>query len=149
MLRGLYRLLLAAADWRPRDFLLGIVAAELVALCAGVSLGFGTFAAYMHLSASEGPVFAAVMISAVYGLVAIAAGLALARWHARSPRHRPAAPEPSVNLEALLQSLSAAGTPQDQMALIAALQLGRDLTPMELLILSLVRGFIAGRKAGG
>ena len=55
---------------------------------------------------------------------------------------------PPENLEALLQSLAAAGTPQDQMALIAALRVGRDLSPMELLAISLISGFFAGRTAG-
>jgi hypothetical protein len=47
----------------------------------------------------------------------------------------------------LLQSLSAAGAPQDQKALIAALRVGRDLSPMELLAVSLISGFFAGRGA--
>ncbi|WP_270934602.1 hypothetical protein [Falsiroseomonas oryzae] len=152
MLRGLHRLLLAVADWHPRDFLIGVIGAEAVMLLATLSLGFGTFAAYTHLSASEGPVFAAGVISAAYGMVAIMVGGALARWHARSSRHRPAVPapneNPNENLEALLQSLAATGTPQDQMALIAALRVGRELSPIELLALSLISGFFAGRQTG-
>jgi hypothetical protein len=81
-------------------------------------------------------------------LVAIAAGVGLARWHARPPRQRPSAPAPPENLESLLQSLAAAGTSQDQMALIAALRVGRDLSPMELIGISLVSGFFVPRKAG-
>jgi hypothetical protein len=60
MFRGLYRFMVAAADWHPRDFLIGAIGVEVVTLFTIVSLGFGTFAAYTHLSASEGPVFAAV-----------------------------------------------------------------------------------------
>jgi hypothetical protein len=135
-------------DWRPRDFLFGALGAEVVVLFALVSLGFGTVAAYTHLSVSEGPVFAAAVISAAYGMVAVLGAVALARWHAGSSRHRPAAPAPPENLEALLQSLAAAGTPQDQMALIAALRMGRELSPMELLAMSLISGFFAGRTAG-
>jgi hypothetical protein len=148
MFRGLHRLMVAAADWQPRDFLIGAIGAEVVALFAAVSLGFGTLAVYTHLSASEGHVFAAAVISAAYGAVAIIAGVALARWHHRSSRPPAAAPAPPENLEALLQSLAAAGTPQDQMALIAALQVGRNLSPMELLVISLIGGFFAGRRAG-
>ncbi len=148
MLRGLHRLLVAAADWHPRDFLIGVIGAEVVTLFAAVSLGFGTFAAYTHLSASEGPVFAAAVISGAYAALAIMTGVALARWYTRSSRHRPAAPASPENLEALLKPLDAAGTPQDPMALIAALRGGRDLSPMELLAISLISGFFAGRKAG-
>ncbi|GGJ45378.1 hypothetical protein [Neoroseomonas lacus] len=148
MFRGLYRLLVAAGDWRPRDFLLGVVAAELVALMAVVSLGFATFAAYTHFAASEGPVFAALVISVSYGMVAIIAGIVLARWHARTSHHEARAPAAPEDLELLLRSLGEAGNAQDQAALIAALRLGRDLTPMELLAVSLIGGFFAGRRAG-
>ena len=71
MFRGLHRLLVAAADWQPRDFLIATIAAEVVTLFTIICLAFGTFAAYTHLSASEGPVFAAAVISAAYGAFAI------------------------------------------------------------------------------
>ena len=48
---------------------------------------------------------------------------------------------------ALLQSLAAAGAPQDQRALVAAIRLGRELSPMQLLALALVGGFIAGKNS--
>jgi hypothetical protein len=147
MFRGLHRLMVAAADWQPRDFLIATIAAEVVTLFTIICLGFATFAAYMHLSASQGPVFAAIMISATYGVVAVICGVALMRWHERSSRPASAAPTPPENLEALLQSLSAAGAPQDHNALIAALRVGRDLSPMGLLAISLISGFFAGRGA--
>ncbi|WP_198374737.1 hypothetical protein [Neoroseomonas rubea] len=148
MFRGLHRLFLAAADWQPRDFLIGMVGAEVVTLLGAVSLGFGTFAAYAHLSATQGPVFAGVVISAAYGVAAVTGGIALARWHASSSKAAPAEPAPPENLEALLRSLAGAGTPQDQMALIAALKVGRDVSPMQLLAISLISGFFAGRTTG-
>ena len=147
MFRGLHRLMVSAADWQPRDFLIATIAAEVVTLFTIICLGFATFAAYMHLSVSEGPVFAAVVISVAYGVVAVIAGVALARWHERSSRPTPAASAPPENLEALLQSLTTASAPQDQNALIAALRVGRDLSPMELLAISLISGFFAGRGA--
>ena len=147
MFRGLHRLMIAAADWHPRDFMIGAIGAELVTLFTIICLGFGTLAAYSHLSASQGTVFAAAVISVAYGAVAVICGVALMRWHERSSRPASAAPAPPENLEALLQSLSAAGAPQDQKALIAALRVGRDLSPMELLAVSLISGFFAGRGA--
>jgi len=148
MFRGLHRLILAASDWHPRDFLIGTIGAEVVTLFTIICLGFGTFAAYMHLSASGGPVFAATVISVAYGLVAVISGVVLARWYDRPSRPSAAAPAPPENLEALLQSLTAAGARQDQKALIAALRAGRELSPMELLAISLVSGFFAGRGTG-
>lgn len=147
MLRGLHRLLVAAADWQPRDFVIGVVGVEVVTLFAAVSLGFGTFAAYTHLSASQGPVFAASVICAAYGALALIGGAALARWHTRSSRRRPPALAPLAGLETLLQPLGTAGTTQDPMLLIAALRGGRELSPMEILAISLISGFFAGRKA--
>jgi hypothetical protein len=147
MFRGLYRFMVAASDWHPRDFLIGTIGAELVTLFATVCLGFGTFAAYMHLSTSEGPVFAAVVISLAYGVIALVAGVALARWHDRSSGPSSAARVSPDNLEALLQSLTAAGATQDQKALIVALRAGRGLSPMELVAISLISGFFQGREA--
>ncbi len=147
MFRGLHRLMSAAADWHPRDFMIGAIGAEVVTLFTIVCIGFGTFAAYMHLSASQGPVFAAAVISVVYGLVAVICGVALMRWHKRSSRPASAAQAPPENFETLLQSLSAVRTPQGQNALTAALRVGRDLSPMELLAVSLIGGFFAGRGA--
>jgi hypothetical protein len=43
----------AAAERRLRDFLLGVVAAAVVSLFAAVSLGFGTFAAYVYLYTTQ------------------------------------------------------------------------------------------------
>jgi hypothetical protein len=147
MFRGLHRLMIAAADWHPRDFMIGAIGAEVVTLFTIICLGFGTFAAYTHLSASQGVVFAAAMISVAYGVVAVICGVALMRWHEKSSRPASVAPAPPENLETLLQSLSAAGAPQDQKALVAALRVGRDLSPMELLAISLISGFFAGRGA--
>jgi hypothetical protein len=45
-----------------------------------------------------------------------------------------------------LQSLTAADNSHDQPALVAAMRLGRTLSPMQLLALALIGGFIAGAK---
>ncbi len=47
MTRGLTGFIAAVAKRRLRDFLLGVVAATSAALFATVSLGFGTFSAYI------------------------------------------------------------------------------------------------------
>jgi hypothetical protein len=56
MIRGLTSFLAAAAERGLRNLLLSVAAATLAALFAAVSLGFGTFAAYAYLRASEGRV---------------------------------------------------------------------------------------------
>ena len=150
MFRGLTGLLGAAVERRLHDCLFGVVATAVVGLFATVSLGFGTFAAYATLGASEGRVVAALIVGAAYGLTAIAIwGVWAARRHAGRPRRAAAAAAPAASsgtVDSLLQSLAAGGTSPDQPALIAAMRLGRELAPMELLALALLGGFIAGRK---
>ena len=59
-----------------------------------------------------------------------------------------AAPASPGDVDSLPHSLAAAGNPPDQLALVAAMRLGHELSPMQLLALALTGGFIAGRKPG-
>lgn len=149
MIRELTGLLGGAAERCLRESLLAIITMALAALFAAVSLGFGTFAAYVCLRESEGRVFAALILCAAYGLVAI---VICAVWMARrrtARSHRAAAaPASPDDVESLLQRMAAASTQPDQQALVAAMQLGRALSPMQMLALALMGGFIAGRKLG-
>ena len=146
MIRWLTGLLSAAAERRLGDFLLGAAVAAMVALFAAVSLGFGAFAIYAYLQASQGRVVAALIVCAAFGAAAIAiCAIAMARRRAR--RSRQAAKASSAragDINSLLRHLAAAGAQQDQLALAA--RLGRELSPMQLLALALAGGFIAGKK---
>jgi Kef-type K+ transport system membrane component KefB len=147
MIRRLTGLLGAAAERRLGDFLLGVAVAGMVALCAVVSLGFGTFAVYIYLRASQGRIVAALILCAAYGATAITIwAIAMARRRARRSRLAPVAPAsaPVEDIDSLLRHLAAAGAQQEQLALAA--RLGRELSPMQLLALALVGGFIAGRN---
>jgi hypothetical protein len=75
MIRWLTGLLGAEAERGLLDILPGIGAAAGVALFAAVSLGFGTFAAYVYLRASQERVVAALIICGAYGLAAITIGV--------------------------------------------------------------------------
>ena len=87
MIRWLTGLLGGAAERRLGDFLLGAAAAGAVALFAAVSLGFGTFAVYAYLRASQGRIVAALIVCAVYGASAIAIwAIGMARRRARRLR---------------------------------------------------------------
>jgi hypothetical protein len=147
MIRWLTGLLSAAAERRLGDFLLGAAAvAGMVALFAAVSLGFGAFAIYAYLQASQGRVVAALIVCAAFGAAAIAiCAITMARRRAR--RSRLAARASSAragDIDSLLRHLAAAGAQQDQLALAA--RLARELSPMQLLALALAGGFIAGKK---
>lgn len=150
MLRWLTGLLGAVAERALADLLLGVIAAAAVALLAGISLAFGTFAAYVHLSVTEGPVVAAMIVGAVYGLLAImtCAFVMVRRRRRLRVAVASASAVPPGNVESLLQSLAGAGAPLDQQAMAAALQLGRELSPIQLLALALIGGFITGRTLG-
>jgi len=149
MIRGLTGFMAAAAKRRLRHFLLGVAAATVAALFAAVSLGFGTFTAYIYLRGLEGRVVAALIVCAVFGLLAITIGV-IGAARRRAGRLRPAAaasaPASRGNVDWLLQHLATAGTAQDQQALDAAMRLGREFSPRELLALALIGGFIVGRR---
>jgi hypothetical protein len=147
MIRWLTGLLGAATERRLGDFLLGAAAAGAVALSAAISLGFGTFAVYAYLRASQGQIVAALIICAAYGATAIAIwaiGMARRRAHRSRLAAMASASAPIEGIDSLLKHLVAAGAQQDQLALAA--RLGRALSPMQLIALALVGGFIAGKK---
>jgi len=147
MIRWLTGLLGGAAERRLGDFLFGVAAAGAVALSAAISLGFGTFAVYAYLRASQGRVVAALIVCAAFGATAITIwAVGMARRRARRLRLAAmASASASVeDLNSILQHLVAAGAQQDQLA--AAMRLGRELSPMQLFALALVGGFIAGKK---
>lgn len=151
MIRRLIGLVGAAAEQRLSNFVLGVGTAAAVALFAALSLGFGTFAAYVYLRAWHGRVFAALIVCAAYGMLAIAIGaIGVARRRASRLRRANAASPPTSpeDVDLLLQYLGAANGLQGQSALLAATRLGRELSPMQLLVLALIGGFIAGRKLG-
>ena len=151
MIRWLTDLVGSVAEQRLRDFLLGVGTAAVGALFAAVSLGFGTFAVYVYLRTSNGRVIAALIVCAAYGLLAITIwAIVGARRRARRLRLAAAesAPASWEDFDSLLRYFAAAGTPQDQLALLAAMRMGRELSPMQLLALALIGGFVAGRKLG-
>jgi hypothetical protein len=152
MIHWLSSLLQALTERRFRGFLLGVGAAAMVALLGAVALGFGTLAAYDHLRTSRGVVEAALLICVAYALLAILIGVIAMLRRRTKPLVRIAASAPppaaSDNIHSLFQSLAGAGAPQDREALLAAMQLARALSPLQLLATALIGGFIAGRKLG-
>ena len=120
MIRWLIGLLGGAAERRLGDLLLAAAAAGVVALFAAVSLGFGTFAVYVYLRASQGRVVAALIICAAYGATAIAIwAIGMARRRARRLRlaAMASASAPVADIDSLLLHLVAAGAQQEQLAL--------------------------------
>jgi hypothetical protein len=146
MVRELIGLWGAAAERCVHDSLLTVAAVTAAALFTAVSLGFATFAGYEYCRAWDGHVAAALIVAAIYALLAIAilAIEAARRRAARLRRAAAAASPPAV--DSLLQSQATPDAPPEQLALIAAMRLGRELSTMQLLALTLAAGFMAGRK---
>ena len=122
MIRWLTGLLGAATQRRLGDFLLGAAAAGMAALFAAVSLGFGTFALYVYLQASQGRIVAASIICAAFAAAAITIwAIGIARRRARRSRLAAmASSAPVEDIDALLRHLLAAGAQGDQLATAAA-----------------------------
>ncbi|MEI8396105.1 MAG: hypothetical protein WCF85_15310 [Rhodospirillaceae bacterium] len=138
-----------AAERSLRDVVPAIVVAMSITLFSAISLGFGTFAAYGYLRGLLGGVVAALIVSAAYGLVAVTIRVVwtVRRRQARRVRCAAAAAPALVGtVTSLLRSLAEAGTPQDREIMAAAERLGREISPMELLALAVIGGFIVGRK---
>ena len=132
--------------------MLGVGAVAVAALLCAVALGFGTLAAYLYLRASQGAVGAALIVCLAYALLAILIGTAalIRRRAERLARSAASAPTPAAsgNIDSLFQSMAEAAAPQDRQALLAALELGRGLSPLQLITIALIGGFIVGRKLG-
>jgi len=152
MIHSLINLLGALTERRFRGLLLGVGAVAVAALLGAVALGFGTLAAYVYLRASQGVVGAALIICFAYALLAIliGAGAMIRRRAERLARDAASAATPgsSENIHSFFQGLAGAGAPKDREALLAAMQIGRELTPLQLIAIALISGFIVGRKLG-
>ena len=149
MIRWLTGLLGSAAERSLRDVVPAVIVAMSITLFSAISLGFGTFAAYSYLRGLLGYVVAALIVCAAYGLVAVTIWVV---WTVRRRQARrvrcaaAAAPAPVGPVTSLLQSLAEAGSSQDREIMAAAARLGREISPMELLALAVIGGFIVGRK---
>ncbi len=151
MASNLFGLLNAAIRRRLHNFLLSAAAVALAVVFAAISLGFGALAAYIHLSAVEGRGIAALIVCGANGLLAITI-LTLWAWSRGAGRlHRAAAisapPSPS-NVNPLHQTFEATSDAQAQLAAIALVRMGRNLSPMQFVALGLIGGFFVGRRMG-
>ena len=147
MIRYLTNLLDVATERRFRAFLLGVGVAAVVTMFAMASLGFGAFAAYGYLRPVVGPMGAALILCGTFGLLALVIGAFI--WTLRRVRRmqaNAAASTPAGKVNSFLQGFIATGAPDQQSTLDAAMRFARDMTPIQLVALTLIGGFTAGRK---
>jgi hypothetical protein len=154
MISRLAGCLRAMAERHVRDAVRSVVAATVMILAAAVSLGFATFAAYAYFCEPVGRVVAALIVAAAYGLLFVTIWVVgVMRRRAARSRRTMAGSASSGPTDLLQQRLTTAGSPQadgalGDLALATALQLGRELSPGQLIALAIIGGFIAGRKLG-
>jgi hypothetical protein len=136
-----------------RAAMMGIVA--LLLLFTGV--GFLTAAGYMHLRFLYGPLDAALIVGAIFVVLAMIVVVVLAMGGGRpAPRAsmqaapaRAASPPPAGDqlaagiADALSRGRAGGG---EQLAMLAGTELGRQLRPFHLVALAFIGGLIAGRR---
>ena len=147
MIRYLTNFLDVATEHRFRAFLLGVGAAAVVTMFAIASLGFGAFGAYGYLRPVVGPVATALILCGASGLLALVIGAFI--WTLRRARQMQANAAASTlagKVNSFLQGFIATGAPDQQSTLDAAMRFARDMIPMQLVALTLIGGFTAGRK---
>lgn len=132
-----------------RRLVLRALAALAAALCAAVALGLASFAAFLAIAERHGRLDAALILAAFYALAAILIAILATRCPRSAPPETMDAPPPDATAAGsdIAALLAAAGT--DQAALLAmATKLGRELTPLQLMLAALIGGVISGRTLG-
>ena len=138
--------LAAQTQQRLRRFIICAGLAFAAALTGAIGLGFATFALFEALRRDYGAINAAIVVAALY--VIIAGLLALLARRAGRPARADASPPPQQAASAASDPLSAAaqaGAPQAA-AVAMGIELAKQLTPLQLTLLAALSGFVAGRR---
>lgn len=151
MIFGMIAILRASVSRTMRRCAFNIAALVAMILCGVVGIGFATFAAYVSMEAVEGPIVAALSISACYGLFSILIWISR-RFYSVGTRQplKPIITETPIG-KGFDHVAPVSGVPdarRDQDALIAAFQLARGLSPLEGMALALAGGLLFGRRFG-
>ena len=138
--------LAAQTQQRLRRFIVCASLAFAAALTGAIGLGFATYALFQELRLGYGAINAAIVLAALYlvvaGLLALLARRAgrPARADASSPPQAASAvPDPPS------AAAQAGGAPQAA-ALAMGIELAKQLTPLQLTLLAVLSGFVAGRR---
>ena len=128
-----------AADTQQRLLRLMICAClAFAALLSGaIGLGFATYALFLAVRLQYGVIAAAIVLAAVYLLVAALFLLLYRRVSRRTPAREA--------VEKLTAAAETAGAPQAA-AMAMGLELAKQMTPLQLALLAALSGFVAGRR---
>jgi hypothetical protein len=143
----LLTVLAAGSQQLARRVLVGAALAVACALSGAVGVGFATNALFEALRLSYGVVNASIGLGATY---LIAAGVLYLCY--RRTGSRPVASvssglsrEPASKAEALSVAARTSGAPQAAASAIGA-ELVKQMTPLQLTMLAVIAGFVAGRR---
>lgn len=138
--------LAAQTQQRLRQFIVCASLACAAAVTGAIGLGFATYALFRALQLQYGPVNAAIAVAAIY---LVAAGLLalLARGAGRSARVNAGPPPAAAAAPADPLSAAAPANGAAQAAAIAmGVEIAKQLTPLQLTLLAVLSGFVAGRR---
>jgi hypothetical protein len=139
--------LAAGSQLRLRRFVVRVALALGSALSAAIGLGFGTYALFYAWRAQYGVIDASIGLGAIYF---IASGI-LYLCYRRAGMSSFSQPNPALSpgltrdAEALKAGAQAAGASQAA-ALALGVEVAKQLTPLQLAMLSVLTGFVAGRR---
>jgi hypothetical protein len=139
--------LAASSQRRARRFFLCAALALASVLSGAVGLGFATYALFEAWRQQYGIVNAALGLGAIYIILAVILYLCCLRVGAK--------PRPAANsdlgsasdqtLDAVKAAAQADGAPQAA-ALAMGVELAKQMSPLQLAMLAVLSGFIAGRR---
>jgi hypothetical protein len=118
------------------------------ALSAAIGLGFATYALFEAWRLQYGIINASIGLSVIYFILAAILYLSCRRIGLASPAPPTSALAEGLtgDVEALKAAGAHAGANSQGAALALGVELAKQLTPLQLAMLSLLSGFVAGRR---
>ena len=140
----------ALAEWprqRLRRLFIRAALAFASALLAAIGLGFATYALFAALRLQYGVVNASIGLGAIYFILAGIVYLCSRRIGAKSANMKASAPISGLTADSEALKAAAQSASEQQAAVLAlGIELAKQLTPVQLAVLGLLSGFVAGRK---
>ena len=141
--------LAAGSRQRLQRFAVRAALALAAVLSAAIGLGFASYALFEVWRLHYGAINASIGLSAIYFILAGVLYLCCGRIGLMTPPAKPAsalAGGLGGDAEGLKAAAMQAGLSSQGAALAAGVELAKQLTPLQLVMLSALSGFVAGRR---
>jgi hypothetical protein len=140
--------LAAGSQQRLQRFALRAALALAAGLSAAIGLGFASYALFEVWRLHYGTINASIGLSAIYFILAGVLYLCCGRIGLTPPAKPASAPARGLSgdAEGLKAAAMQAGLSSQGAALAAGVELAKQLTPLQLVMLSALSGFVAGRR---